>query len=71
MSEERTENSEPTTGTERFRSYTLLDALIGRRSRRFAPGMKLNGGPSHIRVRACHSLYPLTKKPRSHLPPAG
>lgn len=30
---------------ERARSYSLLDALIHRRSRRFAAGMKLNGGP--------------------------
>ena len=45
MSQKRTENSESTIGTERFRSYALLDALIGRRSRRFAMGMNLNGGP--------------------------
>ncbi len=30
---------------ERMRSYPLLDALMFRRSRRFAPGMTLNGGP--------------------------
>jgi hypothetical protein len=29
----------------RLASYPLLDALIGRRSRRFAPGMTLDGGP--------------------------
>jgi len=39
MSEEPAENSQPTAGTERFGSCTLLDALIGRRSRRFAMGM--------------------------------
>src|SRR5947207_13848336 len=31
--------------SERARSYPLLEALIHRRSRRFAAGMKLNGGP--------------------------
>jgi len=30
---------------DRVRSYPLLDALTHRRSRRFAAGMKLNGGP--------------------------
>src|SRR5205814_821296 len=30
---------------ERLAGYGLLDALIGRRSRRFAPGMRLDGGP--------------------------
>lgn len=30
---------------ERVRNYSLLDALTHRRSRRFAAGMKLNGGP--------------------------
>lgn len=29
----------------RLARYALLDALIGRRSRRFAPGMRLAGGP--------------------------
>jgi hypothetical protein len=29
----------------RLAEYPLLDALIERRSRRFAPGMRLNGGP--------------------------
>ena len=29
----------------RLKSYLLLDALISRRSRRFAKGMSLNGGP--------------------------
>jgi len=32
-------------GKNRFARYPLLDALIERRSRRFAPGMRLNGGP--------------------------
>jgi hypothetical protein len=31
--------------TGRMRAYSLLDALRLRRSRRFAPGMSLNGGP--------------------------
>lgn len=30
---------------DRLRSYSLLDAITSRRSRRFALGMKLNGGP--------------------------
>ncbi len=30
---------------ERFRTYSLCDAMARRRSRRFARGMKLNGGP--------------------------
>ena len=30
---------------DRLRSYSLLDAIASRRSRRFARGMKLNGGP--------------------------
>jgi hypothetical protein len=30
---------------DRLAGTTLLDALVGRRSRRFAPGMRLNGGP--------------------------
>jgi hypothetical protein len=30
---------------DRIAGYGLLDALIGRRSRRFAPGMRLDGGP--------------------------
>jgi len=45
MRRELAENKKSTSGQERFRSYPLLDALIGRRSRRFAMGMKLNGGP--------------------------
>ncbi len=32
-------------GKKHFARYPLLDALIERRSRRFAPGMRLNGGP--------------------------
>jgi hypothetical protein len=30
---------------ERLAHYPLLDALYGRRSRRFGKGMRLNGGP--------------------------
>lgn len=30
---------------DRLRSYPLLEALVSRPSRRFARGMKLNGGP--------------------------
>ena len=29
----------------RVKSYSLLEALISRRSRRFAKGMSMNGGP--------------------------
>ena len=35
----------PLAVSERLAHYPLLDALIERRSRRFAPGMRLNGGP--------------------------
>lgn len=41
-----------------FRSYALLDALAGRRSRRFAKGMKLNGGP--LMYGSLHPPAPLT-----------
>src|SRR5262245_35251439 len=34
-----------TAASGRLHSYPFLEALLGRRSRRFAPGMKLNGGP--------------------------
>ena len=34
----------PLAVSERLEHYPLLDALIERRSRRFAPGMRLNGG---------------------------
>jgi hypothetical protein len=43
---------------ERARSYSLLDALIHRRSRRFAAGMKLNGGPLAYESTRC--AQPLT-----------
>jgi hypothetical protein len=33
------------TAIERLAGYPFLDALLGRRSRRFAPGMDLDGGP--------------------------
>ena len=39
-------------------SYPLLDALIERRSRRFAKGMKLDGGP--LAFRSAHPPEPLT-----------
>jgi hypothetical protein len=45
MTGERIENKEWANGQIRLRSYQLLDALIFRRSRRFAVGMKLNAGP--------------------------
>lgn len=35
----------PLSALEKLDSYPLLDALIKRRSRRFGPGMSLNGGP--------------------------
>jgi hypothetical protein len=38
--------NEPSISTNpRFKNYPLLQTLIERRSRRFAPGMKLEGGP--------------------------
>lgn len=42
----------------RFSSYSLLDALTYRRSRRFAAGMKLNGGP--LAFESSRSPQPLT-----------
>jgi hypothetical protein len=45
MSQESGEIGQHAAEAQRFRSYALLDALAGRRSRRFAKGMKLNGGP--------------------------
>lgn len=38
-------SSSPHTGTRDFARYPLLDALLRRRSRRFARGMHLDGGP--------------------------
>lgn len=40
-----TRSDQATTAAERAGAYGLLDALIERRSRRFARGMRLNGGP--------------------------
>lgn len=39
-------------------SYPLLDALLHRRSRRFGPGMRLNGGP--LAYQSTHQPQPLT-----------
>jgi len=48
--------------TNRLSSYALLDALIERRSRRFAPGMRMNGGP--LAFAACGiSGYALAELP--------
>jgi hypothetical protein len=41
-----TETLDPTLAVdERLAHYPLLDAIVGRRSRRFGKGMRLNGGP--------------------------
>jgi hypothetical protein len=45
MSRDLTISNSPAVIDDRVRSYPLLDALTHRRSRRFAAGMKLNGGP--------------------------
>jgi hypothetical protein len=45
MSNEQPQQKTAVGGYERLRSYPLLNALTSRRSRRFAAGMKLNGGP--------------------------
>lgn len=60
----------PNAEAQDVRSYALLDALAGRRSRRFAKGMKLNGGP--LMYGSLHPPAPLTgkKKPHLRLPPA-
>ena len=39
-------------------SYPLLEALLHRRSRRFAKGMRLNGGP--LAYASSHAAVPLT-----------
>jgi hypothetical protein len=44
----------------RMHSYTLLDALLSRRSRRFAAGMKLNGGP--LAYESARAPQPLTEE---------
>lgn len=41
-----------------MRSCSLFDALLNRRSRRFAAGMKLNGGP--LAYQSARQPYPLT-----------
>ena len=48
----------PNAEAQDVRSYALLDALAGRRSRRFAKGMKLNGGP--LMYGSLHPPAPLT-----------
>jgi hypothetical protein len=40
--------------------YPLIDALIGRRSRRFALGMRLNGGP--LAYESAHPAEPLSEE---------
>ena len=57
MNQERAENRQ-NAEAQNIRSYTLLDALAGRRSRRFAKGMKLNGGP--LMYGSVRSPEPLT-----------
>ena len=50
---------------DRVRSYPLLDALTYRRSRRFAAGMKLNGGP--LAYESAQTPRPLTEEEESAL----
>ncbi|MFN8499019.1 MAG: hypothetical protein U0641_14310 [Anaerolineae bacterium] len=55
-------NTEPTSQSgmvdERLARYPLLDALLHRRSRRFAKGMRLNGGP--LAYQSAHAPQPLS-----------
>ncbi|MGH7831180.1 MAG: hypothetical protein ACREP8_13505, partial [Candidatus Binatia bacterium] len=46
-------------GIDKLSSYSLLDALKKRRSRRFALGMKMDKGPLHYLSR--HAPFPLTE----------
>lgn len=48
-------SARPAALDERLASYPLLDALIERRSRRFARGLRLNGGPLAYRSRQAPS----------------
>ncbi|HEY0604732.1 MAG TPA: hypothetical protein VGD58_17570 [Herpetosiphonaceae bacterium] len=51
-------SSSPHTGAQDFARYPLLDALIRRRSRRFAHGMHLDGGP--LAYASTHPPQPLS-----------
>ena len=44
--------------TDALRQYPLLDALVERRSHRFATGMKMNGEP--LACESTHRPQPLT-----------
>jgi hypothetical protein len=48
-----------------FTRYTLLDALINRRSRRFGKGMRLNGGP--LAYSSAHAPEPLSREEEAAL----
>jgi hypothetical protein len=54
---------------ERLACYPLLDALIGRRSRRFAKGMSLNAGP--LAYHSKHTPQPLSPEEEAALAFAG
>ena len=54
-----------TPAVSRLRSYPLLDSLTHRRSRRFAAGMKLNGGP--LAYESALPAQPLTMEEESAL----
>jgi hypothetical protein len=58
--------NEPSVSTNlRFQAYPLLQALIERRSRRFAPGMKLDGGP--LSFESERAPQPLTEEEEATL----
>jgi hypothetical protein len=46
----------------RLKNYSLLQALIERRSRRFAPGMKLEGGRLSFESKRNPTPSPKTRK---------
>jgi hypothetical protein len=65
MSRDAMEANAPSAALERARSYLLLDALIHRRSRRFAAGMRLNGGP--LAYESARPVQPLTREEEAAL----
>jgi hypothetical protein len=58
MNEHPGPDRSPSTLDHRLGNYSLLDALLNRRSRRFAPGMALNGGA--LAFQSVRSPQPLT-----------
>ncbi|HLJ24227.1 MAG TPA: hypothetical protein VKT71_08985 [Candidatus Acidoferrales bacterium] len=65
MNHDAAESGPTTSVAERVRSYPLLDALTYRRSRRFAAGMKLNGGP--LAYESARPPQPLTTEEEAAL----